>query len=744
MKIGVDYYPEQWDRSLWEQDVCRMKEAGVEIVRMAEFAWSCLEPREGVYDFSWLDAIIDLFEANGIEVFLCTPTCTPPQWLFEKYPEVIQVDKSGQRIPIGIRGHRCLNNALYREKSTQIITKMVEHYREKSCVTGYQIDNELEANHCCCPTCIQKFQEFVKKKYKTIERVNQAYGNRVWSGEYTDFSQIKPPFGPFQTWLNPSYMLDFNRYASQSTVEYVEFQRELIHSLDPKAVITTNNWLCENMPDFYDMFEKLDFVSYDNYPTTNLPKDIETLYSHAFHLDLMRGIKKKNFWIMEQLSGGLGSWTPMSETVYPGMLKGYSLQAMAHGADTILHFRWRTAVAGAEMFWHGIIDHNNVLGRRYEEFKELCQTMKKLSYLDGSIIKNKVAILYSSEQEYGFKIQPQVEGMHYFTQLKAYHDAFTCLGVGVDIVDAKSDLDEYTLVVAPTMYITDKTLEEHFKKYVKQGGHLVLTNRSGVKDTNNQCIMSPLPTVFSEITGAIVKEYNPIGEKEECIEIRSEQWKNICDRQNDQSNSHLSALSEPEGNEKNHKNMQSDQESLDLSVLFESDHNETDHKDMQSDHGSLYLSALSEAECNRIDGGKRESSTQKRYIQSCHLWCDILDPKQAEALAVYGTDFYEGAAAITQNSYYEGIGYYVGTVPDRRGMISFAKLLLENASIPYMESLPYGVEVTERRNDTKSWELYFNNTMHKQHFDVIVRHKDQTVKKHTLDLQPFEMKILEK
>ena len=203
-------------------------------------------------------------------------------------------------------------------------------------------------------------------------------------------------------------------------------------------------------------------------------------------------------------------------------------------------------------------------------------------------------------------------------------------------------------------------------------------------------------------------------------------------------------MSEPEGNEKNHKNMQSDQESLDLSVLFESDHNETDHKDMQSDQGSLYLSALSEAECNRIDGGKRESSTQKRYIQSCHLWCDILDPKQAEALAVYGTDFYEGAAAITQNSYYEGIGYYVGTVPDRRGMISFAKLLLENASIPYMESLPYGVEVTERRNDTKSWELYFNNNMHKQHFDVIVRYKDQTVKKHTLDLQPFEMKILEK
>ena len=172
-------------------------------------------------------------------------------------------------------------------------------------------------------------------------------------------------------WQNPSLTLDYNRYASESTVAYLEFQRTLIRSLDPDAWITTNSWLCENMPDFYDLFQNLDMVSYDNYPTTVIPESPEELYSHAFHLDLMRGIKQQNFWIMEQLSGAVGSWMPMSPSPEPGMIKGYALQAIAHGADTVVHFRWRTAVTGAEMYWHGLLDHSNVTARRYEEYRKL-------------------------------------------------------------------------------------------------------------------------------------------------------------------------------------------------------------------------------------------------------------------------------------------------------------------------------------------------------------------------------------
>ncbi len=524
MKIGVDYYPEHWDESLWEQDADRMKEIGVKIVRMAEFAWSRLEPEEGNYDFGWLDKAVSLFADRGIVVFLCTPTSTPPLWLFEKYPETIQVDRSGQRIAIGIRGHRCMNSPVYRELSEKVIREMVSRYKDNPMVIGYQIDNELEANHCRCEVCQDKFRQWMQKKYKDVSEVNQAYGNAVWSGEYSDFSQVKPPMGEFIMWQNPSLTLDYNRYASESTVDYVEFQRKIIHEIDEKALITTNNWLCENMPDFYDMFENLDFVSYDNYPTTKMPEDPQTLYSHAFHLDLMRGIKQKNFWIMEQLSGMVGSWMPMSPTVRPGMLKGYSLQAIAHGADAVLHFRWRTGVSGAEMYWHGILDHHNQPGRRYQEFASLCETVNGLSEIKDSVIKNKVALLYGSDQEYGFKLQHQAEGMYYLEQLKSLHDGFTSIGIGVDIIDENVDLSEYDVVLAPTIMITKENVIRSLYDFTDRGGSLVLTNRSGVKDEYNKCIMSPLPTVFSELAGVYVTEYDVIGSQKQSLQLQDEEW----------------------------------------------------------------------------------------------------------------------------------------------------------------------------------------------------------------------------
>jgi beta-galactosidase len=304
----------------------------------------------------------------------------------------------------------------------------------------------------------------------------------------------------------------------------VKFQKNIIRSWDDKALITTNNWLCENMPDFADLFEELDFVSYDNYPTTKIPKDQETLYSHSFHLDLMRGIKRKNFWIMEQLSGSVGSWMPMSQTPRPGMLEGYALQAIAHGADNVLHFRWRTGVSGAEMFWHGILDHSNVPGRRYREFCALCDTVNQLQELDGSTVKNQVALLYGSAHEYGFKLQYQAEGMYYMEQLKALHDGFSSIGVGVDIIDERENLSDYRIVLAPTLFITQEKVTEKLYRFVEEGGCLLLTNRSGVKDVYNKCIMQPLPTVFAELVGAHVEEYDAIGQDKQTLTITDESW----------------------------------------------------------------------------------------------------------------------------------------------------------------------------------------------------------------------------
>ncbi len=526
MRIGVDYYPEHWDESLWQVDVDFMAKTGVKVVRLAEFAWSKLEPKEGEFDFTWLDRIIAMLTEKGIEIVLCTPTNCPPLWFYEKYPEAVQVGADGNRISIGIRGHRCYRNPALREHAAIIIDKMVCRYRDNPNVIAWQIDNELEANFCRCPLCADGFRQYVKTKYGTIDAVNAAFGNNVWSGSYSEWSEVKPPMGTHpQAWYNPALMLDYHRFAAADAQEYVQFQIGCIRKHCPEIPITTNTWFCENHVDFHELFKELDFVSYDNYPTTQIPENPEELYSHAFHLDFMRGIKQQNFWIMEQLSGGTGSWAPMSRTPAPGMIQGYALQAFAHGADTVVHFRWRTAVTGAEMHWHGLIDHSNVPGRRFAEFAQLCKAAESLQEIAGSVYRAEAAILYDYDNACALKIQPQTDGFHYLQQLKLWHDACLHYGVNVDIISQHADLSQYKLVIAPALYVTDDAVTEKLRSFAENGGTFILGTRSGVKDANNNCIMAQLPTVLADMTGCVAEEYNPIGWTSEEIEMLGEHFR---------------------------------------------------------------------------------------------------------------------------------------------------------------------------------------------------------------------------
>lgn len=517
MKIGVDYYPEQWDKSLWSKDAEMMARTGVKTVRIAEFAWSRLEPEDGRFDFAWLDEVIGIFSHFGLETVLCTPTNCPPLWLYEAHPEIIQTGADGKKIQTGIRGHRCLNSPVFMAYAKRITEEMAKHYASNPSVVAWQIDNELEAYPCCCDVCKEGFRSYLTEKYDTVENINKVFGNSVWSGEYSNITQIEPHTAYPKAWQNPALSMEYYRFTSDSTVKYVKVLSSIIRRYNPKVKITTNTWFCENMPDFYKMFDEVDFVSYDNYPPVRIPENPDEFYSHAFHLDLMRGIKQDNFWVMEQLSGPTGSWAPMAPSPKPNMIKGYALQAIAHGADAVVHFRWRTALTGAEMHWHGILDHSNVPGRRFFEFAELCKTVSKLSIMRNTKIVSDVAILYSPETEYAFKVQPQTEGFYYFEQLKYFHSAFTKYGANVDVVSPDADLSAYKVVIAPSLYLNKKSETENIYRYVINGGTLVLTARTGVKDKHNNCIMDTLPTVFKELVGAEVTEYDPIGNSEQTI-----------------------------------------------------------------------------------------------------------------------------------------------------------------------------------------------------------------------------------
>lgn len=512
VQVGVDYYPEQWDSSLWEQDIQLMKLTGVRVVRIAEFAWGRMEPSCGNFEFKWLMDALDLFHKYEIKVVIGTPTNTPPRWLTELCPDILPVMSNGDTFYPGVRGHRCYNSELLKVYGSRIVEKMTEQLGKHPAVIGWQTDNEFGMLDCHCESCSRKFRQWVKNKYKSLEVLNREWGTSVWSGDYSDWSQVGVPLGgsPHQ---NPSYLLDFVRFQWDSTVEFQQHQIEIIRRSCPEQFITHNFHSYPQRLNLYMLGNDLDVAAFDYYPNTS-PRKLSTgPYSGALSLDVTRGIKRQNFWVMEQLSGTPGCWFPMWRTPHPGFIRASSWQAIARGADTVVHFRWRSAVAGAEQFWHGLIDHSNIPGRRFEEFSTLCREVNELSArLEGTTLKHEVAILQSYEQLVAFQIQPQVEGMDYYENMKDYHRALTKLGIGCDVIDWNEALDGYKIIIAPGFFLMNEDIASRLEQFAHDGGTLILTSRSGVKNMNNQCVMMPLPGLLTSSAGIVIEEYDPIGD----------------------------------------------------------------------------------------------------------------------------------------------------------------------------------------------------------------------------------------
>lgn len=524
MRIGVDYYPEHWDKKRWKTDAEMMVQAKIKVIRIGEFAWSLYEPEEGKYEFAWMDEALEFFGSYGIKVVLCTPSATPPKWMVDKYPEILQNDIHGNPKLFGTRKHYCFNNKIYREKNKALITLIAKRYGTHPAVEGWQIDNELgwaNTTRCYCESCEKKFRDFLKNKYGSIENLNKKYGTVFWSQIYDDFDQvIIPKAGACYDTChdtqgqNPGLLLDYYRFASDSVIEFTKFCADIIRKYSKLPI--TSNLLDAAVNsgtgiDYFKLSKELDFVTWDNYIEFQWGKAKKETVSrdHA----LLRSYKKQPFWVMEQQSGPCG-WSKMGPTPTPGKLRLWTYQATAQGADTVVYFRWRACPYGTEELWHGILNHDGKPNRRYEEISKVGQEMEKLSLNYGSLMpKARVAIVKSFDSEWSQSIHRQVENLYYDELLLDYYRAFSQMGIPVDFVEAGESLKEYNLVIAPMLMMATEEEQKNLKEYAKNGGNLVLTFRSGIKDMYNNMLQETVPGYFAELAGVEVEDYDPLLEK---------------------------------------------------------------------------------------------------------------------------------------------------------------------------------------------------------------------------------------
>ncbi len=507
--FGADYYPEHWPEERWPEDARLMAEAGFNVVRLAEFAWSKMEPAEGQFDFAWLDRALEILHRRGISAVLGTPTASPPPWLMAKDETLFLVRPDGQRATYGNRREYCPNQPLFHEHTCRIVTAMSEHYAEHPAVIGWQIDNEL-GDRCYCPVCRAKFQEWLKVRYGTLEKMNCAWGTNFWSQVYTDWNQIPVPLTAGGS-PNPGLALDYSRFMSDTYVAYQKLQIDLLRQKCAGQFITHNfmGFGYEGI-NYYDMAAGLDHVAWDNYPSGFWSKESVDPASPALSHDTMRSLKKQNFWVMEQQAGPSG-WEIMSPAPRPGELRLWAYQSIAHGADGIVFFRWRTARHGTEQYWHGLLEHDGRPGRRYEEIKRMGTELQTLGeQIIGAQVKPQVAIVQSYETRWAFQVQPNHPDFRFREHVQHIYEALYRQNLSVDIVSPRDDLSAYKLVILPAMYVLPEGLVARLERFVKEGGVLVVTPRTGVKDEANAVVNLPLPGLLADLCGVVVEDYDSL------------------------------------------------------------------------------------------------------------------------------------------------------------------------------------------------------------------------------------------
>jgi beta-galactosidase len=504
LHFGASYYPEHWPEEHWAEDIRLMQEANLTVVRMGEFVWSTMEPSAGQFNFAWLDRAIEKLAAVGIVSVLGTPTAAPPAWLVEMHPDLLAVNENGRRVQFGNRCHYCINSPELYAATSRIVSAMAEHFGANPNIIGWQIDNEYN-RVCYCERCGRLFQQFLARKYGSLDALNEHWSTRYWSQTYSAWEQIQIPIGPH----NPGLMLEFKHFVTASYRQFQRLQVDLLRPhLSPEVWITHNFMGWYSGYDHYDMAAELDMASWDWYVPTG---HHDYLKSGAVH-DLTRGFKRRNFWLMETQPGNV-NWVPVNNSTNKGEARAMAWHSIAHGADAILYWQWRSALGGQEQYHGTLVDQSGQPRPFYEEAQMLGKQIRSVSdFLAGSQVRARVAMLNSYDSRWSIEFQRHHSDFDYVTHFNHYYRALAVNNVGVDIISADEALDDYRLVIAPALLILNEKRVTNLTNFVQRGGHLVLTIRTGMKDEYNALLPSRQPGSLAAIAGVEVEDYYVLDE----------------------------------------------------------------------------------------------------------------------------------------------------------------------------------------------------------------------------------------
>ena len=511
---GGDYNPDQWLNcpEILERDVQLMQQAHVNCVSVGIFSWALLEPEEGRYDFVWLDQVIDRLWKGGIHVILATPSGARPAWMAQKYPEVLRVNKQLERNHFGGRHNHCMTSPVYREKVRAINHALAERYSKHPAVILWHLSNEYSGD-CYCPLCQEKFRAWLREKYGTLDNLNEKWWTGFWSMRYTDWSQIEPP-SPRGQMSNPAMLVDWRRFSTQQCKDFMTMERDTVKAVNPELLCTAN--LMERFwdYDYFSLGEAMDVISWDAYPAWGGTDDVATAAEFACNHDLMRSFKHQPFLLMES-TPSLVNWHPHNRTKRPGMHELGSMQAVAHGSQSVLYFQWRQGRGGAEMFHGAVVDHYGEPDTRtFRDVTKVGEDLEKLQPIYDTERTAKACILYDTENRWAidFAQAGNNGAMKYFDTVVMHYRALWEQGYAVDFCDMRecTDLSGYDLVSAPMLFMTRNGIEKKLRAFVERGGVLLTTYWSGVVDAYDLAYLGAVPHDLTDVLGLRATELDAL------------------------------------------------------------------------------------------------------------------------------------------------------------------------------------------------------------------------------------------